>query len=384
MPTSAVKPASNRKKTSVKSRSVQHCFTDRPYAFCLLNNKAVIVVVLDTNVFARETHLLSKKSGPALVRLLRATNGRLLIPEILHRECVEQSVEMADEGRRDIDAALSTLRTLLRLRLDNPFPASAAVRSGATARLRELEALTIADPLTPDLHVAAGNRTIEGRRPATKSDHGYKDCLIWESVLRLPSGSQVRLISKDKGFFDGDAFHPELIEEARERGIAVLGYKNIEPVLEEFIKTNPALDLAVLEAQDLAVQTPEPVDEVLPPSRAPRPAEAADQPPAGNVGDVSRQLSDAQRRFDALNLKVLAYIAYLHSATKDDLFGALADAGIASDVVRNVAERLAMTGFVRDTGNHYLIVDRTIGELVAPTVEAEIIAWLQKRRRDGK
>ena len=39
---------------------------------------------------------------------------------------------------------------------------------------------------------------------------------------------------------------------------------------------------------------------------------------------------------------------------------------------------LAINGFVRDTGNHYLVVDRAIGEIVAPTVEAEIIAWLQK------
>jgi len=46
----------------------------------------VIIVVPDTNVFVRETHLLRKKGGPALVRLLRATNGRLLIPEILHGE----------------------------------------------------------------------------------------------------------------------------------------------------------------------------------------------------------------------------------------------------------------------------------------------------------
>ena len=235
--------------------------------------------------------------------------------------------------------------------------------------------------------MAAGNRTIAGQRPATKTDHGYKDCLIWESVLRLPSGSQVRLISKDMAFFDGDALHPELIKEAQERGITVVGCKDIERVVEELRKANPALDLTALEAQDLAEQAPEPVEEVVPPAPAPRSPEPADrdQPPAGDVGDVSRQLSEAQRRFDALDLKVLGYIAYFDSASKDDLFGALADADIASDVARNVAERLAINGFVRDTGNHYLVVDRAIGEIVAPTVEAEIIAWLQKNRgRDGK
>ena len=370
------------------------CFTQvagRPYAFRFSEpsepGQAVIVVVVDTNVFVRETHLLRKKGGPALVRLLRATNGRLLIPEILHRECVEQSVKMANDGRSAVITALNTLDTLLGVRLENPFPGHEAVRSGAAARLRALEPLTIPDPLTPELYTAAGNRTIADRRPATKTDHGYKDCLIWESVLRLPSGSQVRLVSKDKGFFDGDAFHPELIAEARERGIAVVGYKEIDRVVEELINANPALDLATLEARDLADQAPEPVEEVVPPAPAPRAGKAADgdRPPAGDIGDVSRRLSEAQTRFDGLDLKVLAYIAYFDSASKDDLFGALADAGIASDVARNVADRLAMNRFVRDTGNHYVVTDRAIGEIVAPTVETEIIAWLEKkRRRDGK
>lgn len=346
-----------------------------------------MIVVVDTNVFVRETHLLRKKSGQALVRLLQATNGRLLIPEILRHECMEQSSKLADEGRRDVDTALSTLRTLLGLSLDNPFPGSEAVKLSAAARLRALESLTIPDPLTPELLVAAGNRTIANRRPASKTDHGYKDCLIWESVLRLPSGSQVRLISRDKAFFEGDAFHPELIAEALERGIAVVGYRDIEHVVKELRTANPALDLAALEAQALDEQAPEPEEEVAPPAPAPRPVEAAerDQPPAGSVEEVARQLSEAQKRFDDLSLKVLAYIAYLDSASKADIFGALADAGVAPDMAKNIAERLAMNGYVRDTGNHYFVVDRAIGELAAPTVEAEIIAWLEKmRRRDGR
>ncbi len=347
-----------------------------------------MIVVVDTNVFVRETHLLRKKSGHALVRLLRATRGQLLIPEILYREYVEQTVEAANEQRSKVDKAFSTLETLLGERFQQPVPDGEAVRLGAINRLRALEVLTHADPLTPELHIAAGTRSLEKRRPTSKTDHGYKDCLVWESVLRLPRGSEIRFISRDdKAFFDGDAFHPGLVAEARERGITVVGYRDIERVVEELAKANPALDLAALEAQALDEQAPEPEEEVAPPAPAPRPGEAAerDQPPAGSVEDVARQLSEAQKRFDDLNLKVLAYIAYLDSASKADIFGALADAGVAPDMAKNIAERLAMNGYVRDTGNHYLVVDRAIGELAAPTVEAEIIAWLEKmRRRDGR
>jgi hypothetical protein len=343
----------------------------------------VIVVVVDTNVFVRETHLLRKKGGVALVRLLRATNGRLLIPEVLHRECVEQSIKMASEGRNAVASALSALDTLLGVRLDNPFPGHEAVKSGAVARLGVLKALTIPDPLTPELHVAAGIRTIENRRPATKTDHGYKDCLIWESVLRLPAGSQVRLVSKDKAFFDDDELYPELAREAEERGITVIGYREIDRVVEELTKANPALDLAALEAQELADQPLEPGNEVV--SRAPPlPVTKTPQLSAADVADVSRQLTEAGKRFDGLDRKVLAYISYFDSAPKEDLFGALAEAGISSDVARNVADRLVMHGFARDTGNHYLIADPAVARIMAPTVEAEVIAWLaKKRKRDG-
>ena len=346
-----------------------------------------MIVIIDTNVFVRDTHLLRKKSGPALIRLLRATRGQLLIPEILHREYVEQTVEAASEQRSKVDKAFSALETLLGARFQQHVPDGEAVRLGAINRLRTLEELTLSDPLTPELKAAAGTRSLEKRRPTSKTDHGYKDCLIWESVLRLPPEAEVRFVSRDEAFFDKDAFHPELASEARKRGITVVGYRDIEHVVEELTNANPALDLTAFETQILDEQAPEPEEEVAPPAPAPRPTEAGERgrPTAEDVGEVARRLSDAQKPFDGLDLKVLAYIAYLDSASKADIFGALANAGVAPEMAKNVAERLAMNGFVRDTGNHYLVIDRAIGELAAPTVETEIIAWLEKKRRlDGK
>ena len=344
-----------------------------------------MIVVVDTNVFVRETHLLRKKGGLELVQLLHATNGSILIPEILQREYVEQSVKSVDEERGRVSKAFSTLETLLGVPFDHSIPDGKAVRLGTEQRLRALETLTLSDPLTTELKAAAGTRSLENRPPTSKTDHGYKDCLIWESVLRLPPGSQVWLISKDKGFFNGDAIYPELIEEARERDITVVGTKNINVVVGELIKANPDLDLAALKGQDFSEQTPELVEEIIPPAPAPAPppaeATGGDQAPAEDVGEIAHMLSDAEKRFDGLDLKVLAYIAYFDSLSKDDLFAALADADVAPDVARNIAERLTMMGFVRDTGNHYLVIDRSIGELAAPTVEAEIIAGLQKERR---
>lgn len=240
-----------------------------------------MIIVVDTNVFVRDTHLLRKKGGPALVRLLRATKGQILIPEILQREYVEQTVKAADDVRSRVMAACSTLETLLGTPASYTVPDVETVRLRAIDRLRALEALTIFEPLSPDLHVAAGNRSLANKRPTSKSDHGYKDCLIWESVLRLPRGSDVRFVSRDdKAFFDGDAFHPGLIAEARELGITVVGYRDIERVVEELTKANPTLDLAAQEALGLDAPLHDVMLEAIARAPVPRPAKASDDRPA--------------------------------------------------------------------------------------------------------
>jgi hypothetical protein len=87
-------------------------------------------------------------------------------------------------------------------------------------------------PLTDDLLASAGRRTIAKLPPTSKSDHEYKDCLIWESILTLPSGSVVHFVSRDKAAFcTEDEFREELTMEARERGIQVHYHHSLESAL---------------------------------------------------------------------------------------------------------------------------------------------------------
>jgi len=81
-------------------------------AYKRLEPEQAVIIVVDTNVFVRDTHLLRKKGGPALVRLLRATKGQILIPEILHREYVERTVKAANDERNRVKTAFSTVETL--------------------------------------------------------------------------------------------------------------------------------------------------------------------------------------------------------------------------------------------------------------------------------
>lgn len=348
-----------------------------------------VIVICDTNVFVRETHLLRKKGGPDLVRQLRRTNGRLFVPDILRTEYIEQTLEAANAERQKYESASGVLGTLIGFR-HQPLPNNEAINQTALDRLRALESITRNAPLTGEILEAAGRRSVAKRRPTSKTDHGYKDCLIWESVLRLPPGSDIRLVSRDdKAFFSGENLAQELSDDAQAKEIKVRAYKNIEDLIRDLQAESPALNMATTDAHDVAEAEVEAPDDGAAGAPVPVPAAAgADQPASnfamaeGDIQEVSRRLAEARRRFDDLELKVLAYIAYLDSAGHDQLFRLLNQGKIPTDTARNIVQRLVIGGFVRDIGNHYLVTDRAVGEIVAPTVENEIIDLLAKDSGD--
>src|SRR5207253_636973 len=84
-----------------------------------------------------------------------------------------------------------------------------------------------------------------------------KDCLHWESVLRLPAGTDVRLVSRDvPAFFDGEQLAPELLAEAHALGITVKGYnvkdhRSLAPLLQDLKAAHPLFDYSISEAFEL-------------------------------------------------------------------------------------------------------------------------------------
>ncbi|QHP70956.1 hypothetical protein EI171_28900 [Bradyrhizobium sp. LCT2] len=352
-----------------------------------------MIVVCDTNVFVRETHLLRKKGGPQLIRLLRTAKGRLFVPEILQKEYIEQTRLAASEERGRASAAISSFKTLVGDLDDRLLPGDEVVDQRTLERLASLDELLLSAPMTKEVLAAAGERSLQKRRPTSKSDHGYKDCLIWESVLRLPRGSEVRFISRDnKAFFEGDNFAPELVDEARNLGIVIAGYRELERALRELQAGMPSLDLAAVEAQDFIERQAEAEVKIgpavlsatavhAPPGRHAPVAESSDAV-EGDAGLADQKLvsllTGAQKPFENLDRTVLGCIAYLGDPTKHQLFELLGQLGIAIELARNVAERLAISGLIRDTGNHYLPNDAALAKLAAAAMEPEIIQVLAK------
>jgi hypothetical protein len=89
-------------------------------------------------------------------------------------------------------------------------------------------------------------------------------------------------------------------------------------------------------------------------------------------------LAGARERFKDLDTKILGYVGYLGTPSKDQLFALLSKSGVSVEIARNVTERLVIAGAITDTGNHYLSRNKVASDLAATSVEPEIIKRLEE------
>lgn len=339
-------------------------------------------VVCDTNVFVRETHLLRKKGGRQLLRLLRAVRGHLFVPEVLRQEYIEQTRLAAAEQHSRIRAARSVLETLTGGLSPLTLLDDVGVDRHTLARLEMLKPLIHPMHQTDELLAAAGRRSIAKKRPVSTHDSSYKDCLIWESLLTLPPGSDVRLVSRDgRAFFENDKLAQELEQEAAARQIKVVGIKDLGQLVQELEASNSSLDYAALSAFDVVESAEGFEPESAPPTDALPPRVAAGEGTEGarqGADWVARRLKDALESVQEQETRVLGYVAYFGDANKVQLFDALAQSGLPPARAQNIADRLALVGLVQDTGHYYLVPDRELAQAAASLVEADIIALLTR------
>ena len=94
--------------------------------------------------------------------------------------------------------------------------------------------------------------------PCSKTDHGFKDCLIWESVLSVADGSELHLVSKDKAFYQEgstDRLADTIMAETQAKGITTHGHaakggNSLESVVKAILAHVPADDPNALNVVD--------------------------------------------------------------------------------------------------------------------------------------
>lgn len=340
-----------------------------------------LFVLCDTNVGARDAHLFRKKGGPLLIEMLRAKKAKLLVPEILRIEYIKQFTTAGDEALQKMLTEVDRLKTLCGFDLFGLLPKTQFGDAQAREILDQLEDVIHVVPTTDALKLAAANRSMEGRRPTSKSDHGYKDCLIWESALTLPRGSEVMFVTRDEvGFFEKDVLAATLAQEAVAKGLNLIAFRTtaadgVWPVVNA-LKDRFA-DLASMRTADELmgdhpiVQAYRRIERAAPVLPVPA-AEAVPQPEV-QPGELEALLIAHTRHLNLLDIKALGFVGFLDRAGKQQAIDLLVQSGATADAARNALERLALAGLIRDTGHNYLAVKGKLLERAVQQAEVEMI-----------
>jgi hypothetical protein len=177
-------------------------------------------VVLDSTVLGGNDRYLESAAGSLLRDEATAGRLRIAVPEVV-------LIESEANHRRDVEAAESRLvaarAALERLRVRQGHdlkPRKLRYREDLEEILRQAGAEVLPIPDVPHERLIA--KAVNRRRPFNEKGTGYRDALVWDSLLGLldRTGSQVILISRDHAFSE-DGKTPELARdlaaELRER-----------------------------------------------------------------------------------------------------------------------------------------------------------------------
>lgn len=339
----------------------------------------------DANTAVYDTHLLMKQGGPEAVRLLRALRAKLAMPDISRSEYLSNYAKVAASAHKNAEVALSQLQTLSGQPVSAALPQDKFWESRGQQILDDLRELTLEIVGTAELKAAALDRAVEGRKPALRPNQDIKDCLIWECILSLPPGSEIVFASRDlKAFYRDGKFDEALLKEAGARDLLMTpvdtSAQNLYAVvdlLKERLAAAKSLKVNDLRLDD-EPDEPAAIGDLGPIVAPVLPGDIKQNAPkalveADNLGDNFDTVAPARDFFRSLEEKALGFVSYLGRTGKQEAIGLLVQSGVAVDAARNVLERLALAGMIRDTSNNYLRVDSVYAKRAAALVEDEMI-----------
>jgi hypothetical protein len=342
-----------------------------------------LFVFCDTNAAAWDGHLFQKRSGLQLIALLRAKKGKLVVPEVMRGEYVKQYGRTSEDARQKAVVSAQRLQTLCGINLIELIPRDRFWEDRALELLTRLDDVIHAVPTTDALMVAAGQRSINEVPPTSKSDHGFKDCLIWESLMTLPPGSELVFLSRDKtAFFVKQSLAPNLAADAAERGII------ISPVIGQDDLLEKAVGMLRERFADFDALMPEEPQLISHPlvtvSRGPANAEpllpsnktleSLELPSTdGPRESLDLMLTRALAPLRANDLQALGFVSFLGSTPKGAVTKMLEAIGMNAAEAKNALERLTLAGLIQDTGHHFLAIDSELSRTSAAYAEASVI-----------
>lgn len=186
-----------------------------------------MLAILDTTALMNDPYCVGA-AWRVLAHAPAAWHVRVLVPEVVLIEATGGHRRRVDEARTALDvwgrkhAGPLGLRNVQQEAAGMLNKAAADYRSVLDETLAVLNVEIVPPPDTK--HAALVERAASRRKPCNSNGDGYRDTLNWLSLISLASDhpdEELIWVSdniKDFGTDDGDALHPDLIEELQEAG----------------------------------------------------------------------------------------------------------------------------------------------------------------------
>lgn len=177
-------------------------------------------VVLDSNIYCADYFARSAPFG-YLIHFLNNTGHTLLIPRVVLEEVPNVRAKKVAEESESLRKALASLRRMTQLSLPEAVGEIASedynLLNVMSDRVDDLEVIEYLDVD----HATIFERALNLRRPFRANEKGYRDALLWLSLLQFlrskPAGTKVVFINGNKNDFYSDdsaiSFHPDLLKD---------------------------------------------------------------------------------------------------------------------------------------------------------------------------
>ena len=211
-------------------------------------------VFLDSNAWHEDKRLTSTAFG-SLCAYLKRTGCSIVLPNLVLEEVLGRYER---ELKEKCQKAFSAIRDVHRYLIDEGDPDEEF--NFFVNRARQVQAFkdrllkpapgintTLFDDSKIDVREVY-RRGINRRRPASHDGEELRDVILWLSVLEYTRASKdkVALVTRDKGFWNGDVIHPEIAEDIATNSAEIFLHKDIE----SFNRAN-ALSSAPLPATEI-------------------------------------------------------------------------------------------------------------------------------------
>jgi adenosyl cobinamide kinase/adenosyl cobinamide phosphate guanylyltransferase len=162
-------------------------------------------VLLDTNQWDRMPALRHRLAAALLYALQARDDTVIGLPTVVREEVGLHLVEKHDKALRQVDRCLGEVRQIIGSAVHVDRASDDDVREAFDARLDELHDVVEEVTVLDDDLAAAGRMVLAYEPPNTRESQQYRDCVLWQTALRLAEDYDVIIVTNDSGFYADEA-----------------------------------------------------------------------------------------------------------------------------------------------------------------------------------